>query len=40
MMPTSFSPSSAVSQLIRSQEAHDQDWRWAGTEEAVACECS
>ena len=40
MTPGSFSRPSAFSQLTRSQEAHDQNWRRPGTEEAVACECS
>jgi hypothetical protein len=40
MPPGSFSQPSAVSQLARSQQVHDQDWLRPGTEEAVACECS
>jgi hypothetical protein len=40
MTPGSFSQPAAVSQLIRSQQVHDQDWRRPGTEEAVACACS
>jgi hypothetical protein len=38
--PESFSRPSAVSQLTRSREAHDQGWRRPGTEEAIACEYS
>jgi len=40
MTPGSFGQPSVISQLARSLEVNDQDRRRAGTEEAVACECS